>query len=476
MLAALTAGLAGIAGCSGDDGTATEEPTTGTPRPTTAAPATTAEPTTRATTAETTTAETTAETTTAAPDVAIEAPERVLTDDETTVRVTGADPGEAVTVRTSVEDANRWEWTAEATFAADEDGVVDLSAQAPERGTYEGVDPMGWLWSATTSDGDGSFFPDFRTGSMTVELRATAGGPAATHRMDRRLWDASVPERRITADGLVGYRYEPPGEGPHPGVLVLHGSGGRALRWRASLLASHGYATAALQYFGGDPDIPDGLREVPLSYFDRAARWFREREEVRDAPLGLLGVSRGGELALLLGARFGWVGAVAAWVPSGIVWPGPGGGPAWTVDGEPVPYLPTDEGGPDRTDEGLAHYRPAFERALSAADAEERRSATIAVEEIDAPVAMVSGTDDQLWPSTRLSTLAADRLREADVDFRFAHDAYEGAGHAILPPYLPTDGRTRSRTTLYGGTAEGYAAADPGGWERTLEFLSAGLR
>jgi dienelactone hydrolase len=60
-----------------------------------------------------------------------------------------------------------------------------------------------------------------------------------------------------------------------------------------------------------------------------------------------LGPSRGGELALLLGATFPDINAASAWVPSGIVfWPiglaendDPRPPASWTFRGKPLPYL-----------------------------------------------------------------------------------------------------------------------------------------
>ena len=50
--------------------------------------------------------------------------------------------------------------------------------------------------------------------------------------------------------------------------------------------------------------------------------------------------SRGGELALLLGATYSRIRAVVAYVPSGIVWPSfpPTGHSAWTLGGKEAPY------------------------------------------------------------------------------------------------------------------------------------------
>lgn len=79
---------------------------------------------------------------------------------------------------------------------------------------------------------------------------------------------------------------------------------------------------------------------VPLEYGQRAVAWLLERREVGGHRIGVVGSSRGGELALL-GSRLGEIGAVVAICASPVVWPGqqPGeaGGPPWCENGAGLP-------------------------------------------------------------------------------------------------------------------------------------------
>ncbi len=87
------------------------------------------------------------------------------------------------------------------------------------------------------------------------------------------------------------------------------------------MLASRGYAAFNLAYFA-EPGLPRGLVNIPLEYFENAIRWMRAQPWLRDGFLAAWGPSRGGELALLLGATFPDINAVSAWVPSGVMfWP-----------------------------------------------------------------------------------------------------------------------------------------------------------
>ena len=57
------------------------------------------------------------------------------------------------------------------------------------------------------------------------------------------------------------------GEGPFPGVIEMFGSSGGLANYRSALLASRGFATLGLAYFGYD-DLPKDMSDVDLDYFE----------------------------------------------------------------------------------------------------------------------------------------------------------------------------------------------------------------
>ncbi len=73
----------------------------------------------------------------------------------------------------------------------------------------------------------------------------------------------------------------------------------------------------ALAYFGLE-NLPPELYEIPLEYLETAIRWMSNQPTVNADRLAVVGGSRGGELALLLGATFPKLRAVVACVPSGV--------------------------------------------------------------------------------------------------------------------------------------------------------------
>ena len=287
----------------------------------------------------------------------------------------------------------------------------------------------------------------------------------------------------IRTDAVNGRLYRGLGDGPHPGVLVLHGGGGAGgyEREYAALLAEHGYTALCVEYFGA-PGVRDELLTIPLETFQTAAEWLLQRPDVAGDRVGVVGFSRGGEASLLVGSQFDVVGRVVAYVPSCYVWPAPSwmegvdeGQPTWTLEGEPLPHLPVDEyvSEADGIDDPFDVDGPnAAVLAVERATAEEKARAAIPVEEIDGPVLLVSGGKDTVWPSSGLAARAAERLREHEHPWRFEHRSFPDAGHAIRVPYRVESDVDPTETHRFGGTRAANAYAAARAWRDALAYLA----
>jgi dienelactone hydrolase len=303
------------------------------------------------------------------------------------------------------------------------------------------------------------------------------------------------PNRRpVDREGLVGELFLPatPPQGLLPAVLLLHGSEGgegRLHNQGARGLVEEGYAVLTLPYFGAER-LPQGLREIPLEYFEEGLRWLQAQPEVDAERIGVVGRSKGGELALLLGATYPEaVKAVVGYAPSGVAWQSIPAGPAdvrggprssWTLGAEPVPFVPFDPSPSVMAAvEGFFSGRPTsltilHESALENEAAVER--AEIAVEGIKGPLLLISGTDDRLWPSSRLSEIAVERLRRHEHPFPYEHLRYEGAGHQIGAPGPDETQFVREfGPFVLGGSKETNLQASVDSWPRVLDTLSRGL-
>ena len=406
-------------------------------------------------------------------------PLKTLYDQPLQIQVTGAPAAQPLTVKASALDGLKRRWSSEATFVSGVDGEVDLACQAPRSGSYLTADANGLLWSMQLDPDveQRTAFSVLQAEDVTIRLSVELDGVerAAAHVERQFLTDQTIREE-VRDDGLVASFFHPR-EGVNPGVIVLGGSGGGLAEDLPALLASHGYAVLSLGYFLM-PGLPQELVEIPLEYFARAIAWLKRSPAVHGDLLAVSGASRGGELALLLGAKFSDLKAVVAYVPSGVVWPGIGGSgespkTAWSWHGQPVDCMVTAAPDPALWSKSPVAITPWFVESIK--NRQHLEAAAIAVENINGPVLMFSGTDDQMWPSLNLADLAVQRLADRNFSHPYEHVSYAGAGHFIRFPYSPPISAifhpvTRMMMAL-GGTPEANHIANLDSWRRCLSFL-----
>ena len=120
---------------------------------------------------------------------------------------------------------------------------------------------------------------------------------------------------------------------------------------------------------------------------------------------------------------------------------------------------------------------PSFHAAMKMLSRDEWPE--IEVENINGPILMMSGSDDQMWPSLALADIAAQRLLRCKFPHRFEHVTYAGAGHFIRFPFSPTITEifhpVVKTVMALGGDPVSNAAADHDSWARVLGFLAASL-
>ena len=292
----------------------------------------------------------------------------------------------------------------------------------------------------------------------------------------RWLGDPEVKEINIAHPDLIGRLYRPGDKDNVPGALVLHGSEPSPADSLAYMLASNGIAAMAIQYFGMEPELSDDLVEVPLEYIEEAGEWLLGNDWIKGDQIGIIGNSRGGELALLAASYFDIFGSTVAMVGSGLVYEGiakgaisPGS--AWSYQGEPVDYISYSRDYEVIPSGPIQELEPYYSASYEEAEQNKIEDATIPVENIDGPILMVSGADDKMWNSVELLKPAERRLEENDHHYEVEHLIFENAGHAISFPYLPTANLEVLGAYYMGGSQEGYARADADHWPEVLNTL-----
>ncbi len=429
-------------------------------------------------------------------------------DEDLRIGIRGLPPGQPVTIHAATEDSDNRRWNSEAKFAADEQGVVDLASREPLAGSYPGISPMGLFWSMQLDEAhrDGrAIFSKNDTSPNRVRLEVNVNGRiAASAQLERNYLAPGTVKRNLkvagepgtTAEHTVGRLFLPPAAqkgDPCPVVIVLSGTGGGFDLDKAALLARHGFATLALAYFGVPP-LPTWLHRIPLDYFEAAFAWLAAQPEIDSQRIGVLAVSRGAELALLLGSMVPQVRAIVAYAPSSVVWAAGGRDkdtraivPSWTHRGEPLPFAPLPlrqfifrSAIPVALLKRPVMFRDLFRSGLR--NSKSIAAAAIPVERIGGPILLVSGGDDHLWPAAEMSEAILARLKRHHFPHRVEHLHYPHAGHMLRYPFLPTTAREsrnphlRNARYSFGGTASADAEAQADSWRRAIEFFRTSLR
>jgi dienelactone hydrolase len=243
----------------------------------------------------------------------------------------------------------------------------------------------------------------------------------------------------VRENGLVGTLVVPALDHRYPAVLRIGGAEGGVQLTDAETIASEGYAVFAIAYFGMEGLRAD-LEEVPLEYFGRAIEWMKRSPSVDGGKLGIVGISRGSTLALLLPTVYDDFDAVVAIAPSHVIWQSSylnwdryAVRSSFSYRGKALPFVPYDFSNVAANaacNAKAASCTPMYEYSLN--QIKRVQDAIVPVERIHAPVLLLSGKSDSLWPSSRMGDLVVQRLAMANHPFEYRHVSYEKAGHCSI--------------------------------------------
>ncbi|XP_046562020.1 bile acid-CoA:amino acid N-acyltransferase-like, partial [Haliotis rubra] len=237
-----------------------------------------------------------------------------LFDERVSIKVNDLRPLQRVTVQAWVEEGKAV-FSSCGHFQADQQGLVDIAEHASTGGTYKGHDSMGLFWSMKPVPGiSKDLF--LRKSDVTTplvfrlsviddhipleDLQLATPVVLATEEVERWYKHYAVRRTVVREGSKRGTLFMPEGEGPFPGIIDMFGSTGGLKESRAALLASRGFTSYALPFFGYD-DLPPSLADFDFDYVLDAVDWFASHPSVRQGGIGVVGISKGGELALLLG-------------------------------------------------------------------------------------------------------------------------------------------------------------------------------
>ncbi|XP_073327583.1 acyl-coenzyme A thioesterase 5-like [Pagrus major] len=410
-------------------------------------------------------------------------PSRGLVDEKFIILVQNAPPGFQLTVHAlhKCEDGHSWE--AFGHYISNTIGTVNVSEDPSLGGTYSGVEQMGLLWSLRPVPGSK---PGLRLRKTNVQIpmevtisvyqgHQTEGFmdqvPLAGVVVERWYMAPGVSRIPITEDGLTATLFLPPGPGPFPGVLDLWGGGGKLVEYRASLLASHGIASLALDYLTPKITMETG-KMVDLQYFEKAYKVLEQHPQVHGSRIGMLGLSFGTSITLKMAVYSQVMKLKCAVCISG--------SHVQPVDGSVEEMLKNFNLNADKT--RVSEENEFIWRDLLLPIPTDL-TFKVDMGRLKCPLLVVVGEDDQNWPASESAMDMKEMMERAGNSHLLTVLSYPDAGHLIEPPYTPharaslfrSMGTREKMMALWGGETVAHSRAQEDAWRKLLVFLKENL-
>ncbi|PFX24429.1 bile acid-CoA:amino acid N-acyltransferase-like [Stylophora pistillata] len=378
-------------------------------------------------------------------------------------------------------------------FIADKHGQVDVCRDPSVGGSYRGVSAMGLLWSMIPAPGQRkgirliksdvtkpyNFALNCFDGHISPQ-ESSSSKPLSSKTFEKGYMVNGVKRIPVKEGRIRGTLFLPPGDGPFPGVIDLFGGERGLVEYKASLLASHGFATLALAYIGYE-DQPLSPSSINLDYFEDAANWLVSHPEVLSHGIGMHSICYGSWIALLMASyQIAAIKAIVAISPLVIAYRHP-----FQFKGRVSDVIPPNDSRVQSSEKGSI-WRFAFSTDLDYMNPTvSKYSAITPVENINCPVMLVSGTDDLNIPAEFAANFIFDRLKENGKEHLCINLLYPQAGHIIEPPYSPLCDSSFNRSSkefggdsyaAWGGETGAHAWAQEDSWQKILHFLRKHLQ
>lgn len=402
------------------------------------------------------------------------APSRALVDEKFKVCVENLPRGQPFTLHALHLSEDNDYWEAFGHYMSDHKGAVCASEHLSVGGTYSGMEPMGLMWSLRPVPGSRRglrlrkmnvcspllYTISVYSGHVTEGFRDRA--PLASALVERWYMAPGVQRISVKENAVRGTMFLPPGPGPFPGVLDMWGGGGGLIEYRAAILASHGFAAFALEYFGpGEMETT----EMQIKYFETAFNVLKDHPSVMPDKVGIVGLSLGANVAFHLATESKVI------KPCCCV----------CINGHHLFLLGKLVSDLTKMTKTNAHRVVLDEdqnqiwRNLYDLNDD---SLKINMSKIKCPMLLVCGEDDQSVPSVEIADDIEQMVRAVGKERLLTRLNYPGAGHLIEVPYAPhfrvtafMQTRTQKVMLVWGGKTKPHCDAQEDSWQKILDYL-----
>ncbi|MEQ2163434.1 hypothetical protein GOODEAATRI_030126 [Goodea atripinnis] len=362
---------------------------------------------------------------------------RCLFDEPVQVKVAGLRPKQVVTMRATSTDEKGVVFSSTATYRANNSGDIDLIRDASLSGSYVGVEPMGLLWSMRPNVLHKRFQKTNSLNPYVVKF--------SVHEDEGKMLAEATNQRYLMGDGVSRV---PVKEGNIRGVLFTPPG---LSEKRAALLASRGFMALTVALYGYD-DLPKSI------------------EEVGSRGVGVLSISKSGDLALSVASYLAGVQAVVSinGCSANAAFP------LHYKKRQLLPALKFDINKLIATESGAIITKYAMHDPLT----EENKATLVPIERAGGHFLFIASEDDLNWDSKAYMDGMVDRLKRHGKE-NFESVSYPRAGHYLEPPYGPYCPSSFhgivGRPVLWGGEPRTHAAAEVHLWRKIQQFFRTHL-
>lgn len=247
--------------------------------------------------------------------------------------------------------------------------------------------------------------------------------------------------------------------------------------FRPALLASHGFATLGLDFPMGpeNGEITNVTKPMELEYFESAVNLLLKHPLISSDGVGVYGISKGGSMALAIGAYVPGVRCVVA-VNCSLF-----------ADHTPISYkgrlwkhydLKFEELKEDTILPNTFSMFPTF-KCPDDSDINMKDMIFEFYKRTDVAFHYTVSTDDRNTPSLYYAA-EAERLLKKYNHQRYEINRYHGAGHLLEAPYHPLCQASFAPlinvVLVWGGEPEQHCRAQEVAWNKHLSFLGENLK
>uniref|UniRef100_A0A3B3HJ17 Acyl-CoA thioesterase 16 n=1 Tax=Oryzias latipes TaxID=8090 RepID=A0A3B3HJ17_ORYLA len=399
-------------------------------------------------------------------------PSRALVDEKFSVLVENLPPGCPVTIRSLYQSEDKDFWEAYGHYVSNHKGTVSVSEDISLGGTYTGKEAMGLLWSMRPIPGSRKGLRLRKKDTcapMLVTISVYSGhgdvrdqAPLASALVERWHVAPGVQRIEITEKGVRGTLFLPPGPGPFPAMLDLWGGGGGLQEYRAALLACRGFASLALEYLKSND-----TKTATVCFVQTAFEIIRSHPQVIPDRVGIIGLCFGTLMTLSLAAECPTI------KPRCIVC-------ISNIHSKSNENTIQEKYNKIHMMEDVVVWR---DMGLAVLEVGHPKVKVSEVGNIDCPMLLINGTDDQNWPTVEVASDIIKTMREAGKESLVTRLDYPDAGHLIEPPFSPhfraanfmLHGTKKKVMMLWGGKTKPHADAQEDSWKKILSFLQLHL-